>query len=103
MCEIAKGQIISKGLLVSLNPPKKRTNEFVFTGKSLSEALILALTNPQYDDRLFIELPVEYIKIPSSEHVVYINYSECLNKNKKQQFVYTTSSELGIFMYSTGN
>ena len=27
------------------------------TGKSLSEALILASTNPQYDDRLFVELP----------------------------------------------
>ena len=29
------------------------------TGKSLSEALIFALTNPQYDDRLFIELKVQ--------------------------------------------
>ena len=27
-----------------------------FTGKYLSEALILVSTNPQYDDRLFIEL-----------------------------------------------
>ena len=27
----AKDQIISKGLLVSSNSPKKRTNEFVFT------------------------------------------------------------------------
>jgi len=38
------------------------------TGKSLSEALIFASTNPQYDDRLFIELQVQYMKIPSSEH-----------------------------------
>ena len=30
------------------------------TGKSLSEALIFASTNPQYDDRLFIELQVQY-------------------------------------------
>ena len=36
------------------------------TGKSLSEALIFALTNPQSDDRLFIELQVQYMKIPSS-------------------------------------
>jgi hypothetical protein len=36
------------------------------TGKSLSEALIFASTNPQYDDRLFIELKVQYMKIPSS-------------------------------------
>ena len=34
------------------------------TGKSLSEALIFASTNPQYDDRLFIK--VQYMKIPSS-------------------------------------
>ena len=38
------------------------------TGKSMSEALILVSTNPQYDNRLFIELPVQYMKIPSSEH-----------------------------------
>ena len=38
------------------------------TGKSLSEALIFASTNPQYDDRLFIELQVQYTKIPRSEH-----------------------------------
>ena len=39
------------------------------TGKSFSEALILTSTNPQYEDRLFIELRVQYMKIPSSEHV----------------------------------
>ena len=38
------------------------------TGKSLSEALIFASTNPQYDDRLFIELQVQYMRIASSEH-----------------------------------
>ena len=38
------------------------------TGKSLSEALIFASTNLQYDDRLFIELQVQYMKIASSEH-----------------------------------
>ena len=30
----------------------------IITGKSLSEALIFASTNPQYDDSLFIELQV---------------------------------------------
>ena len=30
---------------------------FAGTGKSFSEALILASTNPQYDKRLFMELP----------------------------------------------
>ena len=67
------------------------------TGKSFSEALILVSTNPQYDKRLFIELRVQYMKIPRSEHVVYINCSECQNK---KQFVYTTCSELGNFRVS---
>ena len=31
---------------------------FIGTGKSLSEALIFTLTNPQYDNKLFIELQV---------------------------------------------
>ena len=39
------------------------------TGKSFSEALILASTNPKYDKRFFIELRVQYMKTPSSEHV----------------------------------
>ena len=38
------------------------------TGKSLSEALILGSTNPQYDKRLLIDLPVQYMKTTSSEH-----------------------------------
>ena len=36
------------------------------TGKSLSEGLIFASTNLQYNDRLFIELQVQFMKIPSS-------------------------------------
>ena len=31
------------------------------SGKSMSEALIFASTYPQYDDRLFIELQVQYV------------------------------------------
>ena len=46
----------------------------VHTGKSMSEALIFASTNPQYDNRLFIELTAQYIK-------------------------FFTCSKLGIFMY----
>ena len=38
------------------------------TGISSSEALIFASTNPQYDKRLFIELPVQHMKITSAEH-----------------------------------
>ena len=67
----------------------------------MSEAPILVSINPQYDKRLFIDLPVQYMKTTSSEYVVYINCSECQNKNRKQ-FVYTTCSELVVFMYWTG-
>ena len=38
------------------------------TDKSLSEEFLLASTNPQYDNRLFIDLPVQYMKTTSSEH-----------------------------------
>ena len=44
------------------------------TGESLSEALNFASTNSQYDDRLFIELQVQYMKIPSS------NQGRCVQK-----------------------
>ena len=36
--------------------------EVSITGKSFSEALILTLTSPQIDKRLFIESPVQYMK-----------------------------------------
>ena len=50
----------------------------VITGKSLSEALIVASTDPQYDDRLFIELSTSSIDENSNlrtwgEHVVNRN------------------------------
>ena len=64
------------------------------TGKSLSEALILASTNPQYGDRLFIELQVQYMKIPSSEHVVYTN---CILFWHSEQCVHRTCTELVVF------
>ena len=67
-------------------------------GKSFSIAIILASVNPQYDNRLLIELRVQYEKNTSSEHVVYKNCFECQNKNKKQ-FLYTTCSELVFFLY----
>ena len=44
------------------------------TGKSFSEALILASTNPQYEKRLFIDLPVQYIhENYELRNVVYTN------------------------------
>ena len=40
---------------------------FYNTDKSLSEAFILTSTKQQYDKRLFIDLPVQYMKTTSSE------------------------------------
>ena len=50
------------------------------TGKSFSEVLILASTNLQYDKRLSIELPVQYIKIPSLEHGENMRRTCCVQK-----------------------
>ena len=69
-----------RALLLAPSPLFKKENG---TDKYLLEALILASTNPQYDKRLFIDLPVQYMKTTSSEHVVYINCFECQNKNKE--------------------
>ena len=72
------------------------------TGKSFSDPLILVSTNLKYDKRLFCELPVQYMETTSSEHVAYINCSECQNKNKKQ-FLNTTCTELIVLLYWTRN
>ena len=64
------------------------------------EALSLASPNPQYDKRLFIDLPVQYKKTTSSEHVVYTN---CFLFWHSEQFMYTTCSELVVFLYRTCN
>ena len=48
-------------LLLTNNYSKKFKQIYIiFTGKSFSEALILASVNPQYDKRLFIEFPEKY-------------------------------------------
>ena len=62
------------------------------TGKSLSEALIFASTNPQYDNRLSIEFPVQYMKIANSEHDVFTN---CFVSTLR----IINGSELAIFMH----
>jgi hypothetical protein len=82
---------------------KSATNCYVIfythTGKSLLEALILASTNPLYDKRLFIDLPVQYMKTTSSEHelctLIVFLFLFCHSK----QLMYTTCSELVVFMY----
>ena len=46
-----------------------RKNVVCSKTKSFSEELILESVNPQYDDRLLIELQVLYKEFESSEHV----------------------------------
>ena len=60
-----------------LNKIELSTLSANFTGFSFSGALIFPSTNPQYEKILFIELQVHCMKIPSSEHVVYTNCSDC--------------------------
>ena len=55
-------------------------NDLTGTGKSLSEALIFASNNLQYDDRLFIELRVQYMWIASSEHGDNMGRTCCVHK-----------------------
>ena len=50
--------------------------KFDGTGKSLSEVLIYLSINPQYDNRLFNDLRVQYEKITRAEHVKNMLFTE---------------------------
>ena len=70
---IIKTYLDGQKMKLNFSPAKISPDKFskfdddeTVTGKSLSEAPIFASTNPQYDDRLFIELQFQYMKIPSS-------------------------------------
>ena len=92
ICEI---KIFQHSVLSYLGPVPHRLDSFhviyaflipsnINTGKSFSEALILAsITNPKYDKRLFMELQVQYMKTTSPEHVWYINCSELSIQKQK--------------------
>ena len=58
--------------------------------KSLSEALVFASTNPQYDDRLFIELQVQYIKFQAQTYGEHVVQRNCFWHS--EQYLYTTCS-----------
>ena len=81
-----------------------RTNRV--TGKSLSEALILRSTNPQYDKRLFIDLPVQYMKTTSSEHGENMLLQKLSWMSKQKTIcvhnMFSPCSGLVVFMYWTG-
>ena len=64
--QIAKGQIISKGLLVSSNSPKKRTNEFVFTITMTSFIRFLGEfedTKKSFQNYLIFNILIAFLKV----------------------------------------
>ena len=66
------------------------------TDKSLSEALIFAINNPQYDDRLFIVHENCKLRIPA-EHVVYTNCCFCFVLHSEQSWYTTCSADVANF------
>ena len=62
----------------------ENSNFLLSTGKFLSEELILASANPQYDKRLFFELRVQYMKTTSSEQLVYLLKLLWMPKHKQK-------------------
>ena len=86
--------ILVWGLFIHWHHPLFETFKSIHAGKSVSEALILESVNPQYDDRLFIDLQFQYKKNTSSEHVVYKN---CFLFWHSKQLLYTTCSEFVFF------
>ena len=68
------------------------------TDKSVSEALILELINPQYDNRLFIDSRLQYKKNTSAEHAAYKNCFECQNKSKNN---FCTNHVLNLYFSCT--
>ena len=77
----------SQGVCIKIFLLKIVTHDTV---KSLSEALIFASTNPQYDNRLSIELQVQYMNIPSSNLGRTCCVQNCFWHS--EQFLYTTCS-----------
>ena len=74
------------------------------TGKFLPEARILASTNLQYDDRLFIELQVQYLhensKLKPGENMLCTEIVSDIQNSFCKQHVLPTF-DLGIFTYWT--
>ena len=64
---IKEGDIDGKDIVLI----DENVGEYI-TGKSFSEALILASTNSQYDKRLSIELSIQYMFSPCSELGIFM-------------------------------
>ena len=72
-------------------------NRYIGAGKSFSEGLILASTNPQYDKRLFIDFPVLTWKL-QAQNILCTQI--VLNVKTKKKTICVHNIE--VFMYWTG-
>ena len=72
---------------------------------NLCQKVIFASTNPQYDNRMFIELQIQYLheNYKHKSRLEHVAYTNCFLFWHSEQFVYTTCSELGFFLYWTCN
>ena len=75
--------ILNLYVLICTSKSQAQKNCLLCTAKSLSEALILTSTNPEYDKRLLVDLQVQYMKTTNSENVV-------LNVKKTKKILWAT-------------
>ena len=75
------------------------------TGKSLSEALIFASTNPQYDDRCSLNYKFNTWKFLAQNmgRICCVQKLFWVSKKISVHNMFSPCSELGIFMYWTCN
>ena len=89
-------QLSSKSIQGPAQTSKIQVSEVNLFQKHLS--IVASTSNPQYDKRLFIELPVEYMKIFQAHNMlstqIVFSFRTIYEHN-----VFSWCSELGIFMY----
>ena len=80
----------------SYGPEKKAT----FTCERVRQQKVLILLGVVILHLVRPEAQCTYIFLAYNTNYFFFHCSECINKKKKKQFVYTTCSELVVFMYS---
>jgi hypothetical protein len=92
-------------LILSIISNKKKVLQSVSpigssgTGKSMSEALILAATNPQYYKRLFFDLRVQYMKSENYKLRTCCVIAFCFCIDIQNNLCAQHVSKLVVFMY----
>ena len=89
-----------------LNQPIFKYKIISLTGKSLSEALIIASTNPQYDDRLIIVHENCKLRIPAEHKLLFSFCFDIQNNFGTQnvlQMLQASEKDLPVTHFSNGN